>query len=58
VLLARRKFEVSYGSLDQNRIDWRAVYLDGQCVRSGLPMSEADKLARDLINQSFAHPRL
>jgi len=35
-----------------------AVYLDDQCVRSGLPMNEADKLARDLINQSFAHPRL
>jgi|tagenome__1003787_1003787.scaffolds.fasta_scaffold16626540_2 hypothetical protein len=35
-----------------------AVYLDGQCVRSGLAMNEADRLARDLINQSFAHPRL
>jgi hypothetical protein len=35
-----------------------AVYMDGRCIRSGLAMAEADKLARDLINQSFAHPRL
>ena len=37
---------------------YAAVYVDGRCVHRDLSPSEADRLARELINQSFARPRL